>query len=247
MIKNKSTIIFTDGASRGNPGPGGWGTVVFFPIDKNKNKVLELGGSEKNTTNNKMEMTAVINGLKFINDKKIKDEIIIYTDSSYVVNGITKWIFGWIKNNWKTKNKEDVLNKDLWKKMFVLTQDKKITWKIIKGHSGISANERCDDIATSFADGLEINLYNIDAEKYPISMDILTPKVTASQVNTLGKNTKNNKKTAYSYISSINGKIMIHKTWLECEKRVKGKSGALYKKSLNKEDEENIISKWKKK
>jgi len=136
--------IFTDGACSGNPGPGGWGTVI-----KMSDMKQELSGSEKNSTNNRMELTAVIEGLNFINSKKKEDEITIITDSQYVKNGITLWIKNWLKNNWKTAAKKPVKNQDLWKQLYALTQNKNITWEWVKGHSGHPENERCDALATT--------------------------------------------------------------------------------------------------
>src|SRR3989338_11268772 len=102
------TVIFTDGAARGNPGPGGWGAIVLTP-----DTAYELGGREGHTTNNRMEMLAVISALESIHDH---EGIVINTDSAYVINGIMRWVIGWQKNNWKTTQKEDVLNKDLWER-----------------------------------------------------------------------------------------------------------------------------------
>jgi len=131
--------IYTDGACSGNPGPGGWGAVL-----KITDQVHELQGGEPQTTNNRMEMMAVIESLKFV---KTDEEIHITTDSEYVKNGITKWIFNWIKNDWKTSAKKPVKNQDLWKEMHSLTEGRDIKWFWIKGHSGHTENERCDFLA----------------------------------------------------------------------------------------------------
>ncbi len=131
--------VYTDGACSGNPGPGGWGAVI-----KNDGEVNELQGGDPQTTNNRMELMAVIKSLEFI---KSNDEILITTDSEYVKNGITKWIFNWLKNNWKTSAKTPVKNQDLWKELHALTIDKNIKWFWIKGHSGHIENERCDYLA----------------------------------------------------------------------------------------------------
>jgi len=141
--QNKETLveIFTDGACSGNPGPGGYGAILKY-----KEKIKEISGCEKTTTNNRMELTAIIQALKQI---KRPCKIRIMTDSTYVVNGITKWIHGWIKRNWINSEKKPVLNKDLWVELYKLTKPHQIEWKWIKGHQGHKENERCDELARS--------------------------------------------------------------------------------------------------
>ena len=133
--------IYTDGACSGNPGPGGWGAVIF---DQDKNQ-KNISGNEKNTTNNRMELMAPIMALKKI---KSKSEVTIFTDSTYVKNGITEWIKKWEKNDWKNANKKPVKNKDLWIKLNDLCKKYKINWKWIKGHSNNEYNDLADDLAT---------------------------------------------------------------------------------------------------
>ena len=133
--------IYTDGVCSGNPGPGGWGAIIF---DKDNNQ-RNLSGNEKDTTNNRMELMAPIMALKKI---KINSEVIIYTDSTYVKNGITEWIKKWEKNGWKNANKKPVKNKDLWVKLDNLCKDNKIIWKWIKGHSNNKYNNLVDELAT---------------------------------------------------------------------------------------------------
>jgi ribonuclease HI len=282
---NKEIIIFTDGASRGNPGPGGWGAVIIFPQGKgdddfqfsrlqtpeyynsgqvilnfqkptddlshNKNnndniQVVELGGRQKNTTNNQMEITAAIEAISFISFSKISQlppPILIYTDSSYLINGITKWVYGWQKNNWKTTTKGEVLNKTLWEKLIEVSKDKKIDWKYVSGHSGIKGNERCDEIATAFADNIKIDLYSGPLSEYKI--DVLRFDIDKKISKKRNDNKARSKKEPYSYVSEVNGVIEIHKTWLECEKRVKGKSKTRYKKAVSKDEEKMIVKEFK--
>lgn len=232
-------LIWSDGASRGNPGPGGWGVVIVSPAKD----VVELGGREEFATNNRMELTGVISALSFVskNNFAVAEKIFIHTDSSYVINGITKWIHSWKKNNWQTSQKEEVLNRDLWEKLFSLTTGKKIEWRYVAGHSGTPGNERCDEIATSFADKNNTSLYKGVLSNYSV------PLFDLSKVSSISKNktSKSRSKTkAYSYLSMLNETIMKHKTWEECEKRVKGKSGAKFKKALSAEEEEKIIDEW---
>jgi ribonuclease HI len=134
-------IIYTDGACSGNPGPGGWGAVIF---DKN-NKQKNISGSDQDTTNNRMELTAAIMALKKI---KTNSEITIYTDSTYVKNGITEWMLKWKENEWKNSNKKLVKNKDLWIKLDNLCMQNKVNWKWIKGHSINKYNNLADELAT---------------------------------------------------------------------------------------------------
>ena len=133
--------IYTDGACSGNPGPGGWGAVILDQNDKQKN----ISGSEKNTTNNRMELLAAIMSLKKI---KSNSEVIIFTDSTYVKNGITEWMKNWKKNGWKNSNKKPVKNKDLWVKLDKLCEANNVTWKWVKGHSTNEFNNLADELAT---------------------------------------------------------------------------------------------------
>ena len=134
-------VIYTDGACSGNPGPGGWGAVI---LDKDKNQE-NISGKEKNTTNNRMELMAPIMALKKL---KFKSEIVIFTDSTYVKNGITEWINKWEKNGWKNANKKPIKNKDLWIKLHNLCMDNNVNWKWIKGHSNNKYNDLADKLAT---------------------------------------------------------------------------------------------------
>ena len=133
--------IYTDGACAGNPGPGGWGAVIFDQDDKQKN----ISGSEKNTTNNRMELLAAIMSLKKI---KSNSEVVIFTDSTYVKNGITEWMKNWKKNGWKNSNKKPVKNKDLWVKLDKLCEANSVSWKWVKGHSTNEFNNLADELAT---------------------------------------------------------------------------------------------------
>ncbi len=236
--------IFTDGSSRGNPGPGGWGSVVVesrkLKVESSETFVTELGGGEKHTTNNRMEIKAAIEG---ISHAPKGANILVNTDSSYVINGITKWIYGWKKNNWMTKAKEDVLNKDLWMRLDASMQSKKVEWKYVGGHIGILGNERCDHVATAFADGVKPKLYKGLLSQYDLP-NILD--ISHNEVSLMKKKSSPSKSSAkaYSYVSMVSGVIETHKTWAECEKRVKGTKGAKYKKSFSEEDEAQIIDEF---
>ena len=136
----EEVIIYTDGACSGNPGPGGWGAILM--INENKK---EISGGNKNTTNNVMELTAVIEALKLL---KRPCNVNLYSDSAYVVNAfLQNWILGWIKNGWKNSNKEDVKNKELWQELISLTKVHNVTFHKVKGHANNKYNNRCDELA----------------------------------------------------------------------------------------------------
>ena len=138
----KKVLIYTDGACSGNPGPGGWGAILFYEDNKK-----EIYGNNPNTTNNIMELTAVIEALKLL---KVECEVELYSDSAYVVNAFDKgWIYNWKKNNWKTSGKDDVKNRELWEELDKLTQKHKVKFIKVKGHSDNEFNNRCDFLATS--------------------------------------------------------------------------------------------------
>ncbi len=143
---NQRVIIYTDGACQGNPGPGGWGVVLRYG-DAEKT----LHGGQPDTTNNRMELMAAIKGLEQL---KRPCSVDLYTDSVYVRDGITKWIHGWQKNNWRTSNKKPVKNEDLWKILWPLTQKHNVTWHWVKGHAGNPDNERADALARQGAQEL---------------------------------------------------------------------------------------------
>jgi len=252
-MKKNEIIIYTDGSSLGNPGPAGWGAVVLYP----DGKVIELGGRETESTNNRMEMKGAIEALKEISKKKpVAKRILVHTDSSYLLNGITMWVYGWQKNNWMTKTKEPVLNKDLWEELFKLEFSLKmkyeIEWVKVSGHSGVYLNERCDAIATSFSANNTTILFRGNLKDYEKLFGEITPTVLRKTKDTspllkgrkegVKKNTKG--KTAYSYVSIVDDKLHADKTWAECEKRVKGKSGAKYKKVFSKEEEQDLVAEW---
>ena len=132
--------LYTDGACKGNPGPGGWGVVII----KNGEPVDEIYGGEINTTNNRMELLAVIHGLNKIEEG---ETVRVNTDSMYVKNGITSWINKWVENGWKTAAKKDVANKDLWVKLQTIVEVRRVTWNWVRGHSGDAGNERADFLA----------------------------------------------------------------------------------------------------
>lgn len=136
----EKVIIYTDGACSGNPGPGGWGSILMYKDNKK-----EIFGGKANTTNNVMELTAVIEALKLL---KYPCEVEIYSDSAYVVNAFNQgWIYNWIKNKWMTSGKGPVKNKEIWQELYSLTQKHKVKFIKVKGHSDNEFNNRCDEMA----------------------------------------------------------------------------------------------------
>ena len=136
----EKVIIYTDGACSGNPGPGGWGTILMY-----KDIKKEISGGKKDTTNNVMELTAALEGLKML---KFPCEVDLYSDSAYLVNGFSQgWIYNWQKNNWQTADKKPVKNKEIWQEIYDLTQIHKVKFIKVKGHADNEFNNRCDELA----------------------------------------------------------------------------------------------------
>ena len=233
-------LLFTDGSSLGNPGPGGWGTILVL----SGGRVLEMGSAAKHTTNNRMELLALIEALQRMSEES--GDVTIYIDSSYVMKGATEWSHGWKKRGWKTMAKTDVENRDLWEKLLALLEARgkfgKIVWEHIPGHSGIKGNERADEIATGFAAGSEVDLYEGDLGDYAV--DILNIAVDQEKRDAHVRKKTNSRAKAYSYLSFVKGVAKRHTTWAECEKRVSGKPGVKYKKTLSPEDENAILRGW---
>ncbi len=248
----EKVIAFTDGASRNNPGKGGWGAIVIYPKSSGVLCVDELGGADPHTTNNRMEIGAFKAVLEHMNDfyqnDTTKKVFTIYTDSSYVRNAFTKWIDGWAKSDWVTKGKTQVLNSDLWSVVYDLKHklSKQFIFDIqlLKGHSGIAGNERCDVIATTFADGEPAALYRGILSSYQIS-SILNIETRAGTLGSKSEKKKTSSKaTPMGYVSIVDGVVERHKTWTECEKRVKGTKGAKFKKYFSEGDFDEIVGGW---
>jgi ribonuclease HI len=143
----KPIEMFTDGACKGNPGPGGWGAILRTSVNGVETE-RELAGNEAQTTNNRMEMMAVLKGLSAL---KSPCHVKLHTDSRYVIDGITKWVFGWQKNGWRTADKKPVKNEDLWRELVLAVKPHRIDWIWVKGHDGHPENERVDKLASDAA------------------------------------------------------------------------------------------------
>jgi ribonuclease HI len=224
--------IYGDGSAIGNPGPGGWGAVIL-----DGDRVTECGDFAEHTTNNRMELTATIEALKKL---KEKTTAVIKTDSKYVINGITKWVFGWEKNGWQTSQKADVMNKDLWQELVLVSRKHVVEWEHVRGHEGVALNERVDMIANGYARKETVKLFVGTVGAYKEFLK------TMPKARVVSKSASKTKKTgpAYSYVSAIDGKVLTHTTWAECEKRVKGKN-AKYKKVFSKGEEDVLMKEWR--
>lgn len=233
----RDLIIFTDGACTGNPGPGGWGSIVVFP----EGTVRELGGFEAETTNNRMELTAAIKALASL--EKTDTKINLYTDSVYVIRGITQWIWGWQRRGWKNAEGGDVLNRELWEALSQQVgrlRPAKIDWHYVRGHTGVPGNERCDEIAVGFATGKRPSLYQGSLLQYPVAIHDIPENTDLPEMKAPGEK----KAPPFSYLSLLGGTVMRHATWPECERRVKGQPGAKFKKAQSEQDEKEILKGW---
>lgn len=242
-MKADEIVVFTDGAAKGNPGPGGWGAIVATP----EGEVVELGGGSAHTTNNKMELGGAIHALEHLRGRD--GSIRLHTDSTYLIDGITKWIHGWRRRGWKTSTGTDVLNRDLWERLSALLAERgkenRVHWHHVRGHAGIPGNERCDEIAVAFAEGVRPDLYRGPVETYPVSLLATADAeaMPATKKRAAPRPARGGGKP-FSYVSLLGGVAMRHATWPECERRVKGQAGARFKKAMSREDESQILRAW---
>jgi ribonuclease HI len=236
-MKSISACLYTDGACSGNPGPGGWGYVL---VNFEKKKIFEGGGGEKDTTNNRMEMKAIIVGLIEAASQKFQN-ILVMTDSTYVIRGFTQWKFGWKKRGWLTSEGQPVSNQDLWKELDQVGQNLKIDWLYVRGHQGTPGNERVDQIAVAYSKMDHIHLYeNCDFSDYIFDVTDLPAGEPLPEMKT---HSAGPKKPVF-YVSYVNGVLMKHQDWNSCERTVKGQPKALYKKLSSEEELKEILKKW---
>jgi ribonuclease HI len=231
--------IFTDGACSGNPGPGGWGCVLATP----DGRARELGGGADATTNNRMELSAVLEGLRAV--RALSGTAVVHSDSTYVLDGITSWIKGWKRRGWTTAAGEPVKNEDLWRALDAAVAargPRGVEWRWVRGHDGHDANERCDEIAVAFSKRRPIDLYSGLLLSYPHG------SLAPSEAAPLPARKKPSDRSAApsgpaTYLSVLDGKLERHATWKECEARVKGRP-AKFKKVRSTEEERATLKSW---
>lgn len=227
----KETIVYCDGACSGNPGPGGWGAILLLPDDT----VRELGGAAADTTNNRMELTGAIVALESLPPVQ---PVEVRTDSKYVIDGITKWIHGWKKKGWRSAADEPVKNRDLWERLDAAVTARKaaVRWTYVAGHSGIGGNERADAISVAFAKRIPLPLYEGPATHYDgFDLGVAIPPPKAKVSGPKGKP---------FYLSYVSGEVKRHETWADCERRVRGASGAKYKKVSSDAEAKSVLATW---
>ena len=242
--EQNSIVVFTDGSSRGNPGPGGWGAIIA-----SKNYVYELSGANAETTNNRMELEAVLASLRFLFEAKQHDNlIIIHSDSQYFKKGFESWMYGWQARGWVTAARQPVANQDQWQELLELQSiftDIKVVY--VRGHVGTPGNEQADKLATEAADkGLGIKKRYLK-KTYSVSLSV--PSINNLDGSKLNKSEGANKKKrktgkAYGYLSLINGVVADHKTWDECQSAVKGKSKVKYRRVDSKAERDQVVADW---
>jgi ribonuclease HI len=224
-------VVYTDGASRGNPGKGGWAAVIVAG-----DRAFELAGAQADATNNQMELLATIKGLGYVRDRFPEQTTKLHADSAYVLNGIERWLDGWERNGWMTVAKKPVENKALWKELLALRDafGRKLQLVKVEGHAGEKYNERVDTLAVDAALGKEQELFAGSLAEYEALLKDMKPKPKK-------ENKKTSDKAAYSYVSLVNGSVHVDHTWAACEKRVKGAKGAKFKKVFSKQEETDLV------
>lgn len=238
---DQTIFIYCDGACSGNPGPGGWAAVIIYP----DGQLREMGGGERSTTNNRMEMAAAIAALSAVAD--CPGKVKVYTDSGLLVNGIKGWVHGWKRKGWTTAAGQPVANRDLWERLDALAaaRGKDLAWGHVKGHAGHEINERCDDIAVAFSKGQRPELHHGPAVGCGYSLlepgeeHLHKPKPKAAPGTR-----KPGPKGPAVYLSYVNGALERHHSWDACKARVHGVAGAKFKKVTSPEEEGETLKSW---
>ncbi len=260
IISDTSCVIYTDGACSGNPGPRGWGSIVYLlPQIAKSGKVIELGDRNGSTTNNRMELTAVIEALKLVRNTVSESEqnglsgtpkqlrkVFIFTDSVYVIRGITQWIFGWMRQGWKNQEGQAIANQEHWIELNDVVRSLKglgytLNWEYVRGHNGDLGNERCDQIAVAFSQGQYTELFHGSADAYRFDL-MKWPK--SEPLPEMKPRTSSASPQKSWYIAAFGTQVMKFETWYSCEAAVKGRSGVKFKKVSSAEEEAQVLSQW---
>ena len=223
--------LISDGACRGNPGPGGWGMILVTP----EGHVTEFGGQETESTNNRMELMGFYRGLQevFKRAKKYPADTVVahaISDSKYVLDNAEKFAHVWKRNGWKLASGGEVKNQEMWEKVVKGIEEFKkagylIEYELVKGHAGNEGNERADQIAVGFSRNEPVDLYDGALEKYPV-------------------NVKTGAAFQPVYLSFVGGQLKRHQTWDQCQKETTGKAGAKFKKVKNRLEEDDALRAW---
>ncbi len=219
-------IAYTDGSCLGNPGPGGWGIRLLYP----DGTVEEHGAAVKQTTNNQMELQAAIAALEHLGHIP---NLTVYTDSRYVIDGLTKWLPNWRRRGWTTATGTAVKNQDLWQKLAQLTRPH-MNWRHVRGHSGDPNNERVDDIARAFASGGAPHLFR--GRQGEPADPVQEGPSRAAHARRVPASPTSSKRSKPQYVSIVKGNVVIDDDWPSCEARVRGVAGARYKKVRTSEE-----------
>jgi ribonuclease HI len=217
-MAEEQTIAYTDGSCIGNPGPGGWAVHLELP----DGRVVELGGAELDTTNNRMELRAAIEAVRVSG----AEPLTVITDSSYVRNGVTRWLAGWKRNGWRTATGNPVENQGLWLELDALA-DERVAWEWTRGHVGTPGNERADAIARWFAGSVR----RLNPGPRPGRNPVDELRGRPGPAGT-------------AYLSLVDGIVARHATWSECQRRVHGVRGARFKKVRNPDEEQRVVAGW---
>ncbi|HEY9773048.1 MAG TPA: ribonuclease HI [Planktothrix sp.] len=254
MPKKITIAIYTDGACSGNPGPGGCGSIVVAPRGDSK-WVHEIGAGAPQTTNNRMEMAAAIRALDYLElESPEETEILIYTDSTYMIQGVTKWVWGWKSRNWKTAEGKDVSNKELWEELLRAVARLKpatIEWNYVRGHNGDPGNERCDEIAVAYSTNKKEPLYDGPIDGYfvdlsePPQVEIIPERGGGRNTNGSAKGSPGAKPEAGfpCYLVLDNGVLCRFRDWSSCERYVKGRN-VKFKKVKSTAEQRQALIDW---
>ncbi len=242
---HKAVWLYTDGACSGNPGPGGWAYLARHAHD-----VWAAAASEKSSTNNRMELQATIEALRSVRARGLEAEsIALFTDSSYVLKGIQEWLPAWVKRGWKKIDGSDVLNRDLWEILSNECRGLKIEWVLVPGHSAVAGNEFVDEWAVEAAQSLKGREKSWSLDKFPCAEAFSEwPRERESKKSSSPRSSASPKSKASGgkafYVSYVKGQLVRHSTWPECEARVKGTSGARFKKVKSESELGEVLKSW---